>query len=62
MPVKLQESLKESLQDIEVILNYLSDPNNLSDSDGEHVRAILAKTGHQKVVHVQDLLEADETG
>lgn len=61
MSVKSQESLKEALQDIEIILNHLADPNNLSDSDGEHVRAILARTGHQKVIQVQDLIEAAQT-
>ncbi len=62
MASTLPESLKESLQEIEIIFNYLADANNLSDCDGEHVRAILARTGHEKVIRVQNMMETSETG
>jgi len=49
--------LKEALEDLEIILNHLSNPNNLSGSDGEHVRAILAQSGHKKLARAYDLIE-----
>jgi len=62
MPSTLNCALKVALQDAEIIFSYLSNPNNLADSDGEHVRAILARSGHHLVIHAQDLIEESEAG
>jgi len=54
---QLTDEVREKLQDVEIILSHLSNPNNLADSDGEHVRAILAETGVQKLHSAQDLID-----
>lgn len=56
-PVQITKAIKEHLQDVEVVLNHLSDANNLAGSDGEHVRALLAQTGLQRLAIAYDLVE-----
>lgn len=61
MPPSSLDNLSKTLQDIEVIFNFLSDANNLSGADGEHVRAILARSGYEKVMHAQNLVDEAST-
>lgn len=57
MPSSVIQTIKENLDEVDVILNHLSDPNNLGGCDGEHVRAILAKSAREKTIEAQELIE-----
>lgn len=45
----VQGELKQKIEDVQLVLQYLSDPENLTSPDSEHIRAILAQ-------HANDIL------
>lgn len=57
MTANVPSRIKDELESIEVILNHLANPHNCAGSDGEHIRAELAQSGHRKVILIQELLE-----
>lgn len=46
---KVQEEQKKTLQEVELILQYLSHPENLTSPDSEYIRAMLAERALDKV-------------
>jgi len=60
MTAKVPEAAKKALQDIDLILSYLSNPEALADADGELIRAQLAEHGRNKLVQAQDALQLDD--
>lgn len=58
MAAAITTEVHEALQDLDVILKHLANPNELAGSDGEQVRALLAQHGLQKLTLVQDQLHS----